>query len=82
MCIEANDTNHALDNPLSLILQSFKRNIKTSMAIDDKIQDEKLRHGINIETTKLFAYSYYNQAKLIPINTLQMKKYYCRIKVE
>ena len=52
------------------------------MAIDDKIQDEKLRHGINRETTKLFAYSYYNQAKLIPINTLQMKKYYCRIKVE
>ena len=57
MCIEANDTNHALDNPLSLILQSFKRNIKTSMAIDDKNQDEKLRHDINRETAKLFSLS-------------------------
>ena len=49
------------------------------MATDDKIRDEKLQYSINREVNK---YQHYYQAKLINMNTLQVKKFYFLIRVE
>ena len=49
------------------------------MATDDKIRDEKLQYSINREVDK---YQHYYQAKLINMNTLQVKKFYFLIRVE
>ena len=49
------------------------------MTIDDKIKDEKLQYDINREAEK---YQHYLQVKLINMNILQVKKYYCLIRVE
>ena len=37
--------------------ESFRKNIKTNHAIDDKIRDEKLQYDINSEATKIPALS-------------------------
>ena len=49
------------------------------MVTDDKIEDEKLQHGL---TKKQQRYQHYRQVKLIIMNILQVKKYCHLIKVE
>ena len=49
------------------------------MTTDDKIRDEKLQYSTNREVDK---YQHYYQAKLINMNTLQVKKFYFIIRVE
>ena len=52
-----------------IILYVLEKQITT---INDKIRDEKLQYGINIEAAK---YQLYNQVKFINVNILQMRKY-------
>ena len=42
------------------------------MTMEDQIRDEKVQYNINREAAK---YQLYHQAKLINMNTLQVKKY-------
>ena len=46
------------------------------MTINDQIRDEKLQYDIHREAAKISALS---QAKLINMNILPVKKYYCLI---
>ena len=62
-----NDATLALDNPLR-----FRKYIIKIMTINE-IRDEKLQYDIN---RKLPKYQPYNQAKLISMNILLVKKYY------
>ena len=43
------------------------------MIIEDKIRDEKLQYGINMEVGNIL---HYHQVKMINTNILQVKKYY------
>ena len=58
-------------------MQSFKKNKKLIMTIDDKFKDEKLQYDINREEAKK---QHYRQVKLRNMNILQVKKYQYLIK--
>ena len=61
--------------------QSFRKNIKTNHAIDDKIRDEKLQYDINREATKKSAlsfekidkYHYLTGEEILPSNPRKVK---------
>ena len=59
--------------------QSFRRNKKVIMTIDEKVKDEKLQILILIE--KLQKYQHYQQTKLLNLNILLVKNYYLLVKV-
>ena len=48
------------------------------MTISDQIRDEKLKHYINRDASKI--YHHYSQRNLISMNILKVKKYYHLIK--
>ena len=47
------DTTLTSDNPLRFRKNLFKKYIKVTMAINDKIRDGKLQYNINKETRKI-----------------------------
>ena len=72
-----NDTTLSLNNPVKLRKVILKQIYNKIITIDDQIKGEKLQYDINRDVSKV---SDYHQAKLISMNTLQVKKYYFLIR--
>ena len=53
--------------------------MKTIMAVNDKMKDEKMEYDIE---KKMHKYMQYHQVKLINVNLLLVNKYYLLIKEE